>query len=197
MSDRELPPDSEFDLRVRAELSLAFEPGEPPDSLLRQRPALWSRRGFQRGLAAVLLTGGGSGAVMALRPPALVRDAIEHEYDERALRGNFMDPRPLLSRLGRTGAAAALPGIPQLMRPCDLGGRLAYHLTTFFERGGMVTVFAFDQPVDLREGGGWWNRAYWQVVRASNGAPLVLVAQKKTALAVATAALLGPAPPGG
>lgn len=38
-----------------------------------------------------------------------------------------------------------MPGYPQLMRPCDIDGQLTYHLTTFFEKGGIVTVFAFDQ----------------------------------------------------
>jgi hypothetical protein len=176
---------------MRAELSLAFESGEPPASLLRQAPALWSRRGFQRGLVALALTGGGAGVALAMRPPALVREAIEHEYFERTLRGSFMDPRQLLSRIGIEGGP--VPGFPQLMRPCDVAGQLAYHLTTFFEKGGMVTVFAFDKPVDLHEGGGWWNSAYWRVVRARNGKPLVLVAQQKKALSVATVALLGAA----
>ncbi|RZJ03485.1 MAG: hypothetical protein EOP39_21590, partial [Rubrivivax sp.] len=31
-------------------------------------------------------------------------------------------------------------------------GHLVYHLTTFFEKGGMVTVFAFDKAVALTEG---------------------------------------------
>ncbi len=192
MPERELPPDSDFDLRMRAELSLAFDPGEPPASLLRPRPALWSRRGFQRGLAACLLLGGGAGAALAVRPPALVRAAIEHERDERTLRGSFMDARQLLARIGIAGPA--LPGYPQLMRPCDIAGQLAYHLTTFIEKGGMVTVFAFDRPVALGDGSGWWDRAYWQVGHARHGRPLVLVAQRKKALAAGAAALLGAAP---
>lgn len=188
MSDRALPPDSAFDLRARAELSLAFEAGDPPAALLRTAPPLWTRRGFQRGVLAGLLTAGGVGTVAAMRPPALVRGAIEHEYYERTLRGSFTDPAALMERMGQ-GARVAIPGFPQLLRPCEIEGRLAWHLTTFFEKGGMVTVFAFDQPVALADGGGWWDRVHWRVVRARDGRPLVLVAQKERALVVAEAAL--------
>ena len=175
--------DDAFDLRARAELALAFDPGQAPAQIFKNTPLL-SRRGFQRGLAAFLMTGGGAGAVFAMRPPELVRGAIEHEYYERTLRGNFMEGRKIMEQLG-LGSTAVIPGYPQLMRPCDIDGHLVYHLTTFFEKGGMVTVFAFDQPVTLKDGNGWWGNVYWQVVRSRDNKPLVLVAQKKKALAVA------------
>ena len=183
--------DTDFDLRARAELALAFEPGDAPAYLFKHTPALVSRRGFQRSVAAFFLLGSGTGAVMAVRPPQLVRGAIEHEYYERTLRGNFMDGHKLLAQLGLSDKQV-IPGYPQLMRPCDIEGHLAYHLTTFFEKGGMVTVFAFDQALHLPDSSGWWGNVYWQVVTSRDGKPLVLVAQKKNALAVATAAL-GPA----
>lgn len=189
MTDLPEPQDSEFDLRARAELSLAFDPGQPPARLLKHTPLL-SRRGFQRGLVALLLTGTGAGAVLAMRPPELVRGAIEHEYYERTLRGNFMEGRKILEHLGLGNGPEkeqAIPGYPQLMRPCDIEGHLVYHLTTFFEKGGMVTVFAFDEPVTLKEGSGWWGNVYWQVMTSRDDKPLVLVAQKKKALSVAQA----------
>lgn len=182
--------DDAFDLRARAELALAFDPGQPPAHLLRKNAPLLSRRGFQRGLAALLFTGTGAGAVFAMRPPELVRGAIEHEYYERTLRGNFMEGRKILEHLGlgkNQDTKQAIPGYPQLMRPCDIEGHLVYHLTTFFEKGGMVTVFAFDQPVALQDGSGWWGNVYWQVLRSREGKPLMMVAQKKKALAVAQA----------
>lgn len=185
------PKDSAFDLRARAELSLAFDPGQPPAHLFRHTPLL-SRRGFQRALAAALVAATGAGAVLAMRPPGLVRGAIEHEYYERTLRGNFMESPQLLAHLG-LAPQQPVPGYPQLMRPCDIDGRLAYHLTTFFDKGGMVTVFAFDQPVALETGSGWWGNVYWQVIDSRAGKPLVLVAQKKKALAVAQASLGKPA----
>jgi hypothetical protein len=189
MTPPEFPThDSDFDLRTRAALALAFEPGEAPPHLLRHTP--WShRRGVHWCLAGLMVAAVTAGALFALRPPELVREAIDHEYYERTLRGSFMEVEPLLAQLGLTGNKS-VPGFPQLMRPCDIDGHLVYHLTTFFERGGMVTVFAFDQPVDLKEGSGWWGNVHWQVTMSRQGKPLVLVAQQKRALSVAAASLL-------
>lgn len=181
------PDDDEFDLRARVELSLAYEPGQPPGHLLRRAPPVWARRSVRHAVAALLLAGSGIGGVLAMRPPELVRGAIEHEYYERTLRGSYMEAKPLLEHLGLRGHAA-VPGFAQLMRPCDIDGHLVYHLTTFFEKGGMVTVFAFDSAVALDNDAGWWGNVYWQVVASKDGKPLVLVAQKKKALAVAEAA---------
>ncbi len=161
------PHDVEFDLRARAELALAFDPGEPPPHLFR-RTRLLERRSVLCGLGALLLGGTGAGAVLAVRPPDLVRGAIEHEYYERTLRGSFMEAHQLLPHFG-LAASNAVPGFPQLMRLCDIEGHAVYHLTTFFERGGMVTVFAFEDPVALKEGSGWWGNVYWQVVTVPRG----------------------------
>jgi hypothetical protein len=182
--------DPAFDERARAELMAAFDPGMPPAHLLRHRP-LWARRGAQFAALATLLLGTLAGLLLALRPPELVLAAIDHEYYERTLRGNFMPAPTLLRQLG-LAEASAVPGYPQLMRPCDIGGRLVYHLTTFFEHGGMVTVFAFDRPVALDEGSGWWNNVHWQVMRSRDGKPLVLISEQKKALAVARASLAKP-----
>jgi len=172
-----------FDLRARAELSLAYETDEIPPQLLRHTPWL-SRRGVQLCLAALLTLGTTLGGVLTMRPPELVRGAIEHEYYERTLRGSFMEVKPLLAHLGLEHRQTA-PGYPQLMRPCEIEGQLVYHLTTFFEKGGLVTVFAFDQPVTLKEDSGWWSDVYWRVVISKDGKPLVLVSEKKKALSVA------------
>ena len=183
-------PDGAFNLRARAELAMAYDPGEPPAHLLRHTPFL-ARSGVRQGMAALLLLIAFGGAVLAMRPPELVRGAIEHEYYERTLRGTFMDGRQMLMRLG-LGKAKSVPGFPQLMRPCDIEGHLVYHLTTFFEKGGMVTVFAFDQPVTLKDSSGWWGNVYWQVITSPEGKPLVLVSQQERALAVARANLAKP-----
>ena len=178
------PEDSAFDLRARAELALAFEATDAPTHLYCHAQPLLKRRSFQRAVLGLLLAGSGSGVVLAMRPPDLVRGAIEHEYHERTLRGSFMDTGPLLEHLGLK-SQQVVPGFPQLMRPCDIDGQLVYHLTTFFEKGGMVTVFAFDKTVALNDGGGWWGNVYWKVITSRDGKPLVLVAQKQQALAVA------------
>ena len=179
--------DTAFDLRARAELALAFEPGEPPAHLLRHTP-WYARRGLQRMFAALLVSGSVTGAVFAMRPPEMVRSAIEHEYYERTLRGSFM-PEADIARHMDWPADQKLPGYTQLMRPCDIDGSRAYHLTTFFEKGGIVTVLAFEQPQQIADGQGWWANTYWQVVRSREGRPLVLIAEKKQALAVASRAL--------
>ena len=185
------PDESEFDLRARAELALAYEPGQPPASL-RRRESPWRRRGIQRVIAALLLLGSGGGGVLAMRPPELVRGAIEHELHERTLRGSFMDTSVLLRQLG-LASRQTIPGSAQLTRPCDIDGHRVYHLTTYFDKGGMVTVFAFDRPVMLQEGGGWWGNVRWQVVTSRDGKPLVLVAESKAALAVAMMQFARPA----
>jgi hypothetical protein len=46
--------------------------------------------------------------------------------------------------------------------------------------------------VDLREASGWWSNVHWKVIRSREGKPLLLVAQKKKALAVAQTALQAP-----
>lgn len=184
-------PEDEFDLRARAEFSLAYEPGEVPVKLFRHT-ALWARRGVQLGLAALVLVCLGLGGFLTVRPPELVRAAIEHEYYERTLRGNFMEMQPLLAHLGLE-PGHAMPGYPQLMRPCEIDGQLAYHLTTFLEKGGMVTVFAFDHTPALKETSGWWANVYWQVVTSKkDGKPLILVAQQKKALILAQSAFAKP-----
>ncbi len=178
------PEDTAFDLRARAELALAFEATDAPAHLYREAPPLLARRAFQRAVLGLLLAGSGTGAVLAMRPPGLVRSAIDHEFHERTLRGRYMDAAPLLQHLGLR-PEQAVPGFPQLMRPCDIDGRRAYHLTTFFEKGGMVTVLAFDEAVALPAGSGWWADVFWKVILSRDGRPLVLVAQREQALAVA------------
>ena len=196
MTEHSRPPDSGFDLRVRAELRMAYDAGESPTSLFRHSTPLWSRRSFQRSALVLLLTGGGTGAVMAQRPPELVRHVIDHEYFERALRGTLMASAQMLARIGLQGEKK-LPGFTQLLRPCDIDGHLVYHLTTFFDKSGMLTLFAFDQQVSLPNGDGWWNNVFWQVMRSKDGNPLVFIAKQKSTLTLAKAALLGTGPVAG
>ena len=184
-SDR--PDETGFDLRARAELALAYDPGEPPAHLLRHTP-WYARRALQCMLAILLVGGVGAGSFLALRPAELVRAAIEHEYYERTLRGSFMPEAEIARRLDLP-AEKKLPGYTQLMRPCEIVGERAYHLTTFFEKGGIVTVMSFERPQQIADGEGWWANTYWRVVRSREGRPLILIAEKKQALAVASRAL--------
>lgn len=186
--------ETEFDLRMRVELAMACDPGEAPPHLFLESPRVpINRRRALLGLGALGLFGAGTGAVYAMLPHALVRSAIEHEYYERTLRGQFMDGKVLLKHLGLE-QDRPVPGFSQLLRRCEIDGYTAYHLTTFFEKGGMVTVFAFDQPVTLPEDSGWWSSVYWQSLRSKAGKPLILVSEKKRALAIALRFLSGDAP---
>lgn len=184
------PGDEEFDLRARAELALAFDPGTPPAHLFRVTP-LYRRRPVQAAAASLLLAAGIGSAVLTWRPPELVRHAIEHEYYERSLHGGYMEPKVMLSRLGLP-EDATVPGDPQLMRPCKIDGLRAYHLTTYFEGDGIATVFAFEAPVTLTEASGWWNDVHWRVIRSREGHPLLLVAQQKEAVTAASSSLVDP-----
>ena len=74
-TDAPFLPDSEFELRARAKLAIALEASDAPAHLYRKPQPLLARRGLQRFLAALLLAGGTSGGVLAVRPPAMVRDA--------------------------------------------------------------------------------------------------------------------------
>ena len=65
------PQENQFDLRARAELALAYEPGQPPAHLFRAERGSWlSRRRVQRSIGALLLLGTGVGGVLAMRPCA-------------------------------------------------------------------------------------------------------------------------------
>ena len=179
--------DSEFDLNARAELSLAYQPSEAPSSLYK-RERYW-RTPLVSGLLALGLFAMVGGGFFALRPPELVRGAIEHEYYERTLRGQFITSAELMPKFGLP-ANKPVPGFAQLMRPCDIEGNLAYHLTTFFEKGGMVTLFAFEEGVHIPQGSGWWRDVYWQVRHNADGKAVVMVAQKEKAISAANRALI-------
>jgi hypothetical protein len=183
MYPAETEQDAAFDLEARAQLAQVVSPEHVPPKLFRHgswwtsAPGAWISLGLALGLVVGSL-------FLAVRPPALVRSAIEHEVDERTLRGVFMEPQALLALYG-LDASKPVPGFPQLLRTCELAGTRAYHLTTFFEKGGMVTAFGFDAPQSLKLDHGWWFSSYWQVMTTPSGRTLLLVAQKKAALAAA------------
>jgi hypothetical protein len=153
--------------------------------LLRHTP-WYARRGLHALCAAVMVGSVAAGSVLSLRPPQMVRSAIEHEYYERTLRGQFIR--------GRDCQAYGLACRPEAARLYPAHAALRYRRQSrlspdhFFEKGGIVTVLAFEQPQRIADGQGWWANSYWQVVRSREG-PLVLIAQKKQALAVASRAL--------
>lgn len=173
------------DFELAAALKDATAAPEAPPSLFRRVP-------WQRSLAtlasALVVSAAGAWAVMAaLMPPQLVREAMQHEHREATLRGDFQrDKQPMLQALGLHDGAS-LPGLLQLQRPCDIGGRVAYHLTTFIEKGGgMVTILAFEQPLADAPAGaqGRWMGRHWRFVEGVPGKTILLLADNPHVLPI-------------
>jgi hypothetical protein len=171
-----------LDVLVAARLKDTIETPDPPPSLYR--PVPWPRIAATLG-AVMLGVGLTAGAFFAwIYPPALVRDAMVHEHREATLRGDFQQQKaPMYFALG-LNEDAALPGLLQLQRPCDIGGRKAYHVTTFLEKGGgMVTILAFEEPVaNAPSGHGSWLGRHWRFVEGVPGKTILLLADNPEVL---------------
>lgn len=171
------------DFELAAVLRDATDARGAPASLYRADP--W-RRSVALLIGALLTLLIGAWAFIAfVYPPEIVREALAHERGEATLRGDYQpDKRPMLAALNLQ-AGAVLPGLLQLQRPCEIGGRLAYHVTTFVEKGGgMVTILAFAQPLpDAPRGGGQWLGHHWRFVGGTPGKTILLVADNARVLA--------------
>lgn len=73
------PKDKAFDLRARGELAIAFDPGQAPAQLFCAPPPLTFLRGFRGSMVGLLVAGACAATVFAIRPPRLVRGAIEQD----------------------------------------------------------------------------------------------------------------------
>ena len=172
------------DFELAAALKDATEVPEAPASLYRQVPWRRSTAVFTGIVTTIVI---GAWAFLAfLYPPELVREALVHEHREATLRGDFQpDKRPMLEAMGLR-AGAALPGLMQLQRPCDIDGHNAYHVTTFLEKGGgMVTILAFEEamPSELAGKQGSWMGRYWRFAQGIPGKTVLLLADNAKALA--------------
>lgn len=171
----------DFDLAVA--LKDATDVPGPPATLYRSAP--WRRSAATSGAAGFLVAVCVWAFMSFVYPPELVREALVHEHRESTLRGDFQpDKAPMLHAMGlRDGAA--LPGLMQLQRPCEIGGRMAYHLTTFMEKGGgIVTILAFKQPVpNAPTGQGEWMGRYWRFAETALGNTVLLLADNAKVLA--------------
>lgn len=170
------------------ELAAAFKDATdvPEASAALYRAVPWRRSAALLG-SALLAVALGTWAFFAnVYPPELVREAMIHEHREATLRGDFQpDKAAMLAAIG-VAPGATLPGLMQLQRPCDIDGRLAYHLTTFLEKGGgMVTILAFDRPVADAPAGerGRWMGRYWRFAEGLNGRTVLLLADNPRVLA--------------
>ena len=177
--------DFEFAAALKDATEATHAPAHARDPSMRlYRAVPW--RGTAAALAsAALVTALGAWAFVAyVIPPELVREAMIHEHREATLRGDFqLDKAPMLAAIG-VRPDATLPGLMQLQRPCDIEGRVAYHLTTFLEKGGgMVTILAFELPVaDAPTGAGRWMGRYWRFAAGLHGNTVLLLADNPRVL---------------
>lgn len=170
------------DFKLAAALKDATEVADAPASLYRRVP--WRRSALALGSAVLAVALGAWAFVALVYPPELVREALVHEQREATLRGDFQpDKTPMFRAMGlRHGAT--LPGLLQLQRPCDIDGRMAYHVTTFLEKGGgIVTILAFDQPLpDAPSGQGRWLGRHWRFAQIAPGRTILLLADNARVL---------------
>lgn len=171
------------DFEFAASLKSATGASEAPAALYR--PIAWYRSPWMLSLAVLPLILGAWAFLGFVYPPPLVREALVHEHREATLRGDFQpDKRPMFDAMG-VRAGAALPGLMQLQRPCDIDGRIAYHLTTFIEKGGgMVTILAFDKPVPGARPGqqGNWMGRHWRFADVAPDRTVLLLADNAPVL---------------
>ena len=174
---------SDADFEIAAALKDATGAAAAPASLYRVHR--WRRSVALLTGALLSLVIGAWAFVAFVYPPEIVREALAHERGEATLRGDYQsEKRPMLAALNLQ-AGAVLPGLLQLQRPCEIGGRLAYHVTTFVEKGGgMVTILAFAQPLPhAPTGSGQWLGHHWRFVSGTPGKTILLVADNARVLA--------------
>lgn len=170
------------DFELAAALKDATEVPEAPHSLYRRVP--WRRSAVVFSGALLSVAFGAWAFMDRVYPPELVREALVHEQREATLRGDFQPNKtPMLRAMGlRDGAT--LPGLLQLQRPCDIDGRMAYHVTTFLEKGGgIVTILAFDRPLpNAPTGQGQWMGRHWRFAEVVPGKTILLLADNAKVL---------------
>jgi hypothetical protein len=171
------------DFELAAALKDATDVPDAPASLYRRVPWRRSAAVLAGSLASLVVAAWAFAAL--IYPPELVREALVHEHREATLRGDFQpDKTPMLAAMGlRPGAV--LPGLMQLQRPCDIDGHVAYHVTTFLEKGGgMVTILAFERPLPEALAGrqGSWMGRHWRFTRDIPGKTVLLLADNARAL---------------
>lgn len=186
--DRDTPPSrptrwQHADFELAAALKEATEGPDAPASLYRRVP--WRRSAALLGCGVLAVALGSWAFVTQVYPPELVREALVHEQREATLRGDFQPDKAPMRRAMGLRDSTVLPGLLQLQRPCDIDGRMAYHVTTFLEKGGgIVTILAFDQPLpEAPTGRGQWLGRHWRFAEIAPGKTLLLLADNARVLA--------------
>lgn len=157
----------DFDHAMRARLRALPVP-PVPETWLAHRPRRIAVFALLAAVAvAALLT-------VHAAPPRLVQEAWLHAAEERDLRGELVPNLDAVrARLGLP-AHAPLPGTVQLVKLCQVDGRLAYHLSLYVENRGYVTVIAFPDELSLSRPRGAFFVQHWDALRGPQGTVLLL-----------------------
>lgn len=123
-------------------------------------------------------------AMVLLSPPPLVGDAWEHVAEETGLRGDFVaDAAQINASLG-LAAKQSLPGYVQLAKRCQVGGHSVYHVTTFIDGKGWVTILSFPPGTDVAgtQSQGQWMGRHWALLTVQTKHTVLLLSDNNDAL---------------
>ena len=168
--------DDEFDARMRAVLRTLPVPNDAYVSLPR-------RSFLQLGIGVLSLTALGAAGwytQQSLGTPPFVRHAFAHVSEESGLRGVLVPDLPAVNALlGRP-----LPGVLQLCKECVVDGYRVWHVLSYLDNLGYVSVLAFRGRAPSLSGAGHWLHGHWQVVRTQEDNPLLVLSPQQAALEV-------------
>jgi hypothetical protein len=167
-----------FDARIRENLRSLPVPSSPAFHFQKpNRP--WVPIAAWFSVAAVCVS---VAAIAVFSPPRLVSEAWTHVGEEAGLRGNLVhDVSGVNASLGLS-EIKPLPGYVQLAKLCQVGGHNAYHVNTFIDGKGWVTILSFQSDVAGAEGQGQWMGRYWAFLPTRSKYTILLLSDDKNAL---------------
>jgi hypothetical protein len=170
--------DQAFDGRMRAALRSLPVPARRP-SPFRERGRRWTRGAAWFSATALCAS---VVAIVLFSPPRLVNQAWEHVAEETSLRGNFLpDTAKINASLG-LAASQSLPGYVQLAKLCQVAGHDAYHVTTFVDGKGWVTILSFKSGIAGAKGQGQWMGRHWAFMDVKTERTVLLLSDDRKAL---------------
>lgn len=178
--------DSRFDDQMRSSLqSLPVLP--PPKELFRHPGRRVSRQviGWISAAAVALLLM----AAAWIYPPTLVNSAWAHVEEEQGLRGDWIHNPTRLSAALDLRLGQPIPGLVQLRKNCVVDGHHAYHVSTFIDGKGWVTILSFQEPVTGAQGEGQWLGRHWKFLHDNTQHPVLLLSDNADALRYVAQAL--------
>ena len=167
-----------FDARMREHLRSLPVPSSPAFRFQEpNRP--WVHFAAWFSVAAVCVS---VVAIAVFSPPRLVNEAWAHVGEEAGLRGNLVhDVSSVNASLGLS-TIKPLPGYVQLTKLCQVDGHNAYHVNTFIDGKGWVTILSFQPDVAGAQGQGEWMGRYWAFLPTPSKHIVLLLSTDKNAL---------------